>query len=205
MDLPSGTTLDYALVLPNNFVPGEAHPTLLAMPPGGQRQGEVDVVLDLYWAEEGRIRGWVVVSPVAPDGQLFFQGSENLIPEFLAAFAALYPPEGERFHVSGVSNGGLSAFRVALDEPEFFHSLLAVPGHPPTAEDADRLERLVGVLPVRMYVGENDSGWVESAEATEARLSELGGEVELTISAGEGHILRNVDAAELYDFLESAR
>lgn len=205
MELPSGATVDYTLVLPDNFVPGEAHPTLLALPPGGQGPAEVNFALDLYWEDEGRERGWVVVSPVAPEGQLFFRGSEVLIPEFLREFASLYPPEGDRFHVSGVSNGGLSAFRVALNDPELYRSVLAAPGHPPTEQDADRLDRLAGVMPVAMYVGESDSGWVESAQATEARLSELGGEVALTVSPGEGHILQNIGGAELYDFLDSAR
>ncbi len=205
MELPSGATLDYTLVLPDNFVPGEAHPTLLALPPGGQGQAEVNFAVDLYWGAEGRERGWVVVSPVAPEGQLFFRGSEVLIPEFLHEFASLYPPEGDRFHVSGVSNGGLSAYRVALNSPELYQSVLAAPGHPPTEQDSERLDRLAGVMPVAMYVGENDSGWVEAAQAAEARLSELGGDVSLTVSPGEGHILQNIGGAEFYDFLDSAR
>ena len=54
--------------------------------------------------------------------------------------AATYPPEGGRFHVGGISNGGLSSFRVAVESPERFASLVVLPGFAPIV--------LVGV-PVR--------------------------------------------------------
>lgn len=200
----AGNDLELTVVLPQSYTAGEEYPILLALPPGGQGQAEVDFALDAYWAAEAQRRGWIVVSPVAPDGTLFFRGSEAIVPELLDAVAATYPPEGGRFHVGGISNGGLSSFRVALRSPERFVSLVVLPGHPPTGDDLDRIGRLAEI-PVRMFVGENDTGWVEAAQAARDALDDAGGDVELTIVAGEGHIIRSLTGAELFDLLDAAR
>ena len=200
----AGNDLELTVVLPGDFVAGEKHPILLAFPPGGQGQREVDFALDAYWAAEARSRGWIVVSPAAPEGALFFQGSEALVPELLDTIAATYPPEGGRFHVGGISNGGLSSFRVAVESPERFASLTVLPGFPPTEDDLERLAALADV-PVRMFVGETDTSWVRGAEQALEVLEAAGGDVELTIAAGEGHILRSLTGAELFDLLEAAR
>ena len=101
-----------------------------------------------------------------------------------------------KFHVAGVSNGGLSSFRAALDHTELFHSLLVLPGFPPNEEDFGALDRLAGVLPVTLYVGENDGDWREAAERADRELRELGGEISLTVSSGEGHSLQKLTNAE---------
>ena len=205
VELSDGTTIEYTLVLPNEFEPGGTYPVLLALPPGGQGQQEVDALLDRVWEDEARERGWIVVSPVAPDGALFFEGSERYVPEFLGIIEAAYPPEGGKFHLAGVSNGGLSAFRVVLNNPELFHSLLAAPGFPPTPGDAEKLDRLAGEIPVAMYVGENDTGWREQMEASQAELRRLGGEASLTVSSGDGHIIEGFGGEEYFEFLDSVR
>ncbi len=205
VEVADGTRIEFTLILPDGFEAGASHPTLLAFPPGGQGQAEVDFALDAYWETEARARGWVVVSPVAPAGALFFQESAPLVPEFLATIAAAYPPEGGKFHVAGVSNGGLSSFRAALDHTELFHSLLVLPGFPPNEEDFGALDRLAGVLPVTLYVGENDGDWREAAERADRELRELGGEISLTVSSGEGHILQKITNAEYFDVLDAAR
>lgn len=202
-DLPSGQ-LAYTLILPDGFQATERYPILLALPPGSQGQAEVDAVLGAYWQAEAQARGWIVVSPVAPDGELFFEDSGSLLPELLDLVAATYPPEGGRFHVAGVSNGGLSAFRVALDHPERISSLLAVPGYPPTDDDRRNLDRLVDI-PVFLVVGESDSGWRQEMEATEAKLRALGAQVELVVSPGDGHIVQSTQPSVFWDFLDSTR
>ena len=129
MTLDSGQQLDYGLVLPANFDPEKSYPILLLFPPGGQTRDMVDAGFSFF--ADGAIRnGWIILSPVAPDGVLFFQGSETIIPEFLAKTAEKYKPEGNKYHVAGISNGGISAFRIATSYPERVHSLLALPGFP---------------------------------------------------------------------------
>lgn len=204
MDLPDGMTLQYAVVLPKNFDATREYPVLLAFPPGGQNQAMVQTGLDSYWAKEAGKRGWIVLSPVAPGGQLFFQGSEAYIPEFLGRTAATYRPEGGKYHIAGISNGGLSAFRVALEHPDKVRSLLVLPGFPYTEEDFQQLEKLKNI-PVAMFVGEQDTTWLEAMQATEKELSRLGGTVSLEIVPGEQHVIKSLTGEKLFDLLESFR
>ena len=205
IELKSGTMLEYALLLPENFDPDRMYPILLALPPGPQTKEMVQWGLDNYWAREAVKRGWIVLSPVAPDGVLFFQGGEGVIPELLSRTAQLYQPEGGKYHVAGVSNGGISAFRVALNNVDKVQSVLAVPGFPRSDGDFQRLNSLVDI-PVAMFVGEQDDGWVQQMEATEASLTELGGRVSLEVVAGEGHVIESLaGGGSLFDLLESFR
>lgn len=202
--LAGGTSISYTVVLPNDYARGKTFPVLVAFPPGGQGQPEVDALLDRLWAPEAKRRGWIVVSPVAPASGLFFGESSKLVPGFLDAVAAAYPPEGGKFHLAGVSNGGLSAFRAALDTPRRFSSLLVAPGFPPDESDRANLKKLTSI-PVAMYVGEHDSGWREPSARTAAELTRLGGKATLTVSPGEDHILRKITGKQLFDVLETTR
>ena len=134
---------------PEDFDPEHAYPALLALPPGPQTERMVEAGLGRYWGDLAAERGWIVVSPVAPGGVTFFQGSEHLVPELLAQVRDEHRVENGRFHLAGASNGGRSAFRVALEYPEEFLSLTVLPGFPPNDEDRRRLERIAG-MPVRM-------------------------------------------------------
>lgn len=199
------TTIEYALVLPPEFDPSQSYPILLALPPGPQTRTMVDNGLRLYWEPGAFKNGWIVVSPVAPGGILFFRGSEAFLPEFLDNISAMYPPEGDKFHVGGISNGGISAFRVATMMPERVHSVLAVPGVPANESDFEKLNLLVDI-PVAMHVGENDTGWLDRMEETEAELQRLGGDVSLTVAGGEGHVIQGLSGgAVLFAFLNSTR
>ena len=189
-----GTEIPFTLVVPDGFEMGDEHPVLLALPPGGQGQAEVDAGLARYWESEALERGWVVVSPVAPEGSLYFQGAERYLPGLLGYVSTIVRPEGGYFHVAGVSNGGLSAFKVATENPELFRSLLALPGHPPDGESQEGLGRIAATR-VWMLVGSEDEDWRESAEATGERLSELRADVTVTVLEGQGHIL-DVDPSE---------
>jgi dipeptidyl aminopeptidase/acylaminoacyl peptidase len=199
-----GTTLEYAVELPPEFSPEQKYPVLLALPPGPQTKTLVDAGLDIYWRETAWERGWVVISPVAPDGKLFFEGSEALIPELLDHVATEVQPEGGKFHLAGISNGGISVFRIATLFPMRFATLTVLPGFPPTAEDFGRLKKLIGI-PVAMYVGEEDTIWVAEMIKVEKELRRLGGEVSLEIMPGQGHVIQTLDSDTLFDFFEAQR
>lgn len=200
-----GTVIDYTIVLPPNYEAGNAYPTLLALPPGSQTPSMVTSGLTSYWRAGALANGWVVISPVAPDGQLFFQGAEQYIPEFLEQIALQYPPEGGKFHLGGVSNGGISAFRVAGANPERFHSILVLPGYPATTEDKANLAQLTNI-PIVFFVGENDSSWIAPMREASALLNNDGGNATLEIVSGEGHFIRSlIGGDELFRLLESFR
>ena len=200
-----GTVIDYFLVVPDNFSPGDSAPVVLALPPGGQGVDLTGSIVMNNYGAEAIDRGWVVVSPAAPGGQLWFQGSEVLIPGFLEWIRSWVAPETDRVHLLGVSNGGISAFRVAAENASLVASIVVYPGFPASEDDFADLDELASI-PVRMFVGENDSGWIESMQATQVRLEELGGDTELNVVPDEGHIISTLsDGTRLFDELDANR
>ncbi len=204
VELADGTEMDYVAVLPKSYSPDKTYPVLVALPPGDQSAEITENVAVTLYLREARERGWVVISPIAPRGRLFFDGAEKRIPQLLFALAERYTPEGDKYHLTGISNGGISAFRLAVDQPGLFHSLLTFPGFAREKNDFSRLGRLRGV-PVRMIAGQNDTGWVEPMRNTDRRLRELGADVTLQVEPGEGHILGTVDGRRIFDILEPLR
>lgn len=203
LTLPEGAQIDYTVVLPGAFDCHQAYPILLALPPGGQDKTMVQAGLDAYWAALAEKRGWVVLSPVAPGGRLFFEGSETVLPAFLAQTANEFQPEGGRYHLAGVSNGGISAFRVLVSYPKLFQSLTVAPGYP-IKTDADQLAALPPI-PVIMYVGAEDTSWLQPMQATQAQLAKLGWPVSLEAVPGDGHIIRHLPLPKLFEQLDALR
>lgn len=200
-----GTSIDIVVVVPDGFRRGDVAPVLLALPPGGQSLDLTESVMAGVYETEAVARGWVVVSPAAPEGVLFFDGSESLIPGLLDAVETIAAPEGERFHVAGISNGGISAFRVAGADPDRFASLVVFPGFPRSEADTAALAGLVDI-PVRMFLGGTDAGWIAPMETAAAEIEGLGGDVVLEIFPGEGHIIGSLnDGVRVFDELDAAR
>lgn len=200
-----GTEITYVLVVPPGVAPGQPTKVLLAFPPGGQDLDLTRRIVADRWHDEAVARGWVVVSPAAPDTGLYYtDASAALVPELLDAVAASYPPEGGRFDLAGVSNGGLSAFKVALANPERFRSLVTFPGNSPDGGTDPDLAKLKG-LGVALFVGGDDAAWRAGSEDTEATLRQLGIPVELTVVEGEGHIIESLTGTQLFDALERVR
>ena len=200
-----GVAIDYVISAPVGFEPGDEAPLLLALPPGGQDLAlTLSLVTGTYSPEAQRL-GWVVVSPAAPNGELFFQGSEALLPGFLDWVELWVTPEGGAPHVAGISNGGISSFRFGAQNPDRVQSLIAFPGFPRSEEDQAALAGLTDV-PVRLFVGGNDTGWIGPAENAVESLTSLGGDAELTIFAGEGHVMDSTrDGTVIFELLESFR
>src|SRR5436853_3143307 len=85
-----GTTVHYKTVLPNAYDPGKAYPAILAFGGGPQTMNTVDSVLSRNFREEAEKRGYIVIAPAAPDGQLFFEGGSRIFPDFLKMVLADY-------------------------------------------------------------------------------------------------------------------
>jgi pimeloyl-ACP methyl ester carboxylesterase len=200
-----GTTIEYATSVPAGFTTGSGAPVLLAFPPGGQDLGLAERFVEITYAPEARRLGWVVISPAAPDGTLYFRGSESLLPQFVDWIETWVDIEGDVPHIAGVSNGGISAFRYAAQHPDRMQSLVVLPGFPQSEADQDALNQLVDV-PIRMYVGGTDSGWIGPAEETMETVREFGGDIDLTIFPGEGHVMASTaDGTLIFEQLESFR
>ena len=78
-----GMIVHYKTVLPNGYDPAKAYPAILAMGGGPQTMNTVDGVLGRFFRAEAERRGYIVVAPAAPEGQLFFDDGALIFPDFL--------------------------------------------------------------------------------------------------------------------------
>ena len=200
-----GTQVTYVAVTPEGFVQGDTAPVLLAFPPGSQDLSVTQSTIDTVYKEQALNLGWVVVSPVAPDGRLFHDGSEDFMGSFANWIGQWVTPEGGALHVAGMSNGGLSSWRFASQNPERVQSLITFPGFPSSGSDRNAMEHLTDI-PIRLYVGGNDTQWVEPMQETSTDMAVLGGRLSLEIFPGENHIIASTyDGRIVFEQLESFR
>ena len=200
----AGTSVSYKIVLPNGYDPAKAYPGILVFGGGPQTMNTVDRALERNFQAEAEKRGYIVVAPAAPNGELFFQGGERLIPEFLDMILAEYRIQGRKFNVAGPSNGGIAAFHVAASHPEYFVSVTAFPGYMWRPSNA-KLDAISGMC-VFMYVGEFDRYMWHSEMKREADyLSSKGTLARYTVEIGQPHgieTLRGDQAGRLFDGFE---
>jgi poly(3-hydroxybutyrate) depolymerase len=199
----AGVTLHYKVVLPRDYDPAKALPAVLAFPPGGQGADMVMTTLVRNWQPEAERRGYIVFVPAAPNGRLFFEEGARMFPEFLDRMLAEYKIRDNKFHVAGMSNGGISAFYVAATYPKYFWSVTGFPGYLPDASPA-RINALAPMC-INMHVGEFDSGWVQDMKDQAAQFRAKGFTVRFTIEKGESHVLGTLQgsgAARLFDEIE---
>ena len=200
-----GTSIDWVLLVPPGRTKGTPGKVLFAFPPGGQDLDVTTKLVQTRWGPEALARGWVVASPAAPSTGLYYDDSSaKYVPELLDMVAKDYPPEGGKFDLGGVSNGGLSAFKAALSHPERFRSLTVLPGYSPDGGDDPNLTK-IAKIGVAMFVGGNDSGWLEPSQQTQAVLQKLGDKVELHVVPNEGHIIQSLTSKDLFDAMERVR
>jgi poly(3-hydroxybutyrate) depolymerase len=203
----AGTTVHYKVVLPTGYDPGKAYPAILALGGGPQTMNTVDSILMRNFREEAEKRGYIVVAPAAPDGQLFFEGGARIIPEFLKMILADYKIQGGKFHIAGPSNGGIAAFHVAAANPQYFVSVTAFPGYmwePSTAK-----LQAISKMCVFMYVGELDEYMWHGEMKKEAEfLRSQGSVARYTVEKGQPHrldTLAGANAGRLFDGFEEAK
>ena len=132
----------------------------------------VDATLNSVYRAQAEQRGYIVVEPAAPNGVLFFEGSERVFPAFLTKLLGDYKIVDNKFHVAGNSNGGLSAFLVAAKYPQFFWSVTGFPGF---LEDATpQQSSALAKLCIHMFAGELDSGWPDEMRQQAAKFRASG-------------------------------
>jgi poly(3-hydroxybutyrate) depolymerase len=203
----AGTSVSYKLVLPADYDAAKAYPAVLVMGGGPQTMNTVEGTLERNFRSEAERRGYIVVAPAAPDGELFFQGGERIYPAFLDMILASLEIEGGKFHVAGPSNGGIAAMHVAALHPTYFLSATAFPGYLWRATEA-KLRALADVC-VFLYVGENDEyRWHDEMEREALFLSALGTKARYSVERGEPHrigTLADESAKRLFDNFDEAR
>jgi len=195
------TTVHYKVVLPDAFDPAKTYPAILAFGGGPQTMNTVDGILSRNFRAEAEKRGYIVISPAAPDDQLFFEDGARIFPEFLKAILADYKILDNKFHIAGPSNGGIAAFHVAALHPQYFLSVTAFPGYmwQPTAAKLQAISKMC----VFMYVGENDPYmWHDEMKHEAEVLRSKGTVASYTVEKGQPHrldTLAGANASRLFD------
>jgi predicted peptidase len=200
----AGMPLNYKVVLPKDYDPEKAYPAVLAFPPGGQTSDMVFVTLSRNWAPEAQKRGYIVVIPAAPLGKLFMQDGAKVFPEFLEKLLADYKIRDRKFHIAGMSNGGISAFHIAASYPQYFRGVTGFPGFLPDATPA-RVNALAQMC-LYLHVGELDTDWRQSMQEQAAAFRAKGFTVRMTVEKGESHVigaLTGDGAARLFEEIEA--
>ena len=200
-------TVQYKVVLPNGYDAAKAYPAILAFGGGPQTMNTVEGILTRNFRAEAEKRGYIVIAPAAPGGDLFFEDGARIFPDFLKAILADYKIEDGKFHIAGPSNGGIAAFHVAAANPQYFLSVTAFPGYmwqPSTA----KLQAISNMC-VFMYVGELDEYMWHGEMKQEAEyLTSKGTVARYSVEKGQPHrldTLAGANAARLFDGFEEAK
>lgn len=201
------TAVHYKVVLPNDYDPDTTYPGVLVFGGGPQTMRTIDGALSRNFREEAERRGYIVVGPAAPNGELFFQGGERLLAQFLDMVLLDYKIENGKFHVAGPSNGGIAALHVAAGNPEYFLSATAFPGYMWQPSRA-KLEAISGIC-VFMYVGEHDEYQWHEEMKREAEYLRAGGTLaRYSLEEGQPHRLATLagpNSDRLFEGFEEAR
>jgi poly(3-hydroxybutyrate) depolymerase len=196
-----GVTVDYEVVLPNGYDASRAYPAILAFGPGPQTAELDQRIIAATFGNQAEKRGYIVVMPAAPEGQLFFQGGERIIPQFLRQILASYRIRGGKFRAAGLSNGGISAFEVASLYPQYFISITAFPGYLffPTAA---HIAAISGMC-IHMFVGQYDElGFDKPMQQEAAEFRSRGMALTYRVEKGQSHRIETLSgpgAARLFD------
>jgi poly(3-hydroxybutyrate) depolymerase len=201
------TTVHYKVVLPDGFDPAKAYPAILALGGGPQTMNTVDSILDRNFRDEAEKRGYIVVAPAAPDGDLFFEEGDRIFPEFLKMIEADYKIRDGKFHIAGPSNGGIASFHVAAANPQYFLSVTAFPGY--MWEPSFAKLQAIAKMCVFMYVGELDPYMWHAEMKKEAEfLRSKGTLARYSVEQGQPHrmdTLAGPNAGRLFDGFEETQ
>jgi poly(3-hydroxybutyrate) depolymerase len=203
----AGVDVQYKVVLPDGYDPAKSYAAILAFGGGPQTMNTVDGILGRNLQAEAERRGYIVVAPAAPNGMLFFQGGERIFPAFLDEILQDYNIVDGKFHIAGVSNGGIAAFHVAAANPDYFLSVTAFPGY--LWQPSDEKLLAMSKMCVYMYVGENDEyRWHDEMKREAEFLSAHGAIAKYSVETGEPHRIETLagdKASRLFDDFDATK
>ena len=192
-----GVSVRYHVVTPFPYVKTKAYPAIIAFSGGRQDAAAVKAAIDDYFGAEARRRGYLVFIPEAPKGYVFYGRGVFLMPELIEHFRKDFKIKGDKLDMAGYSNGGLSAFRIALKNRSRVRSLTVFPGFPVYTRDFYRLTRLKKIK-VNMFVNNVDERWKDMMDFTYERLKSLGVDVRYKVLHGDGHKIDGRDRSKAW-------
>jgi len=194
----------YKVVLPSGYDASKTYPLVLVFTGGPQTLQIATSTVDADWRAEAEHRGYIVVAPASPNGELFFEGADRIFPAFIDQMLRDY--HVGKVHVAGHSNGGLSAFHIAARYPKYFST---VTGYPGLLDGPDRaLANAVKDKCLFMHVGDRDSGWMPAMQEQAKDLASRGFRIRITVEKDQVHRLKaqEIDLSRrLFDEIESCR
>jgi len=203
----AGVNVYYKVVLPSGYDPAKTYPAILALGGGPQTMNTVDAVLNRNLRTEAEQRGYIVIAPAAPNGELFFEQGDRIFPDFLKAILADYQIANNAFHIVGPSNGGIAAFHVAAANPQYFASVTAFPGY--MWEPTQAKLKAISKMCVFMYVGEHDEyRWHDEMKHEAEVLRSMGTVARYTVEKGQPHrieTLAGAGARRLFENFEETK
>jgi predicted esterase len=197
----ANTTVQYKVVLPNGYDVSKAYPAILVFGGGPQTTNTVESTLTRNFRAEAEKRGFIVIAPAAPNGDLFFEEGARIFPEFLKQVLSEYKIQDNKFHIAGPSNGGIAAFHVAAANPQYFLSVTAFPGYmwQPNTAKLQAISRMC----VFMYVGETDEYmWHREMQREAEFLRSRGAVARYTVEKGQPHRLESLAGANAHRLFE---
>jgi len=203
----AGTDVHYELVLPDGYDSAKAYPGVIVLGGGPQTMEVVDRTIERNFRAEAERRGYIVIAPAAPGGDLFFEGGERIFPEFLKTALSYYKIADGKFHIAGPSNGGIAALHVAAENPDYFLSVTAFPGY--MWEPSNNKLLAITKMCVYFYVGENDEyRWHDEMKREAEFLSSRGTLAKYSVEKGQPHrieTLAGANATRLFDGFEAVK
>jgi pimeloyl-ACP methyl ester carboxylesterase len=180
-------------------------PTVVFLAGGSGARSSAQRVWEVVFAGRPQTNRFQVVLPYSIDVNSIDEAPRTLaiVNEVLACYG------GDPFevHLAGTSNGGLAAFALMAAHPEYFATLLGIPGafpvQDPATIDPAVLARTLAGRAVFNGVGARDSAWKPEVIATHNALVGAGIESVFVEFPGEGHVLSgSFDPSGLFRFWE---
>ncbi|MES3008311.1 MAG: dienelactone hydrolase family protein [Pseudomonadota bacterium] len=171
--LSDSSTLAVYLLFPKTDV-DVASPLVILM---GGGSGEEGIARDVQGGvgQDMADRGWVVAAPVSPNARSFRSENNRLIPLLIEALHQDARIGKGKTLLAGISNGGMSALEIAAANPQLYAGIMAIPALIPRGLN---LSPLAG-MPIYLRIGDQDeAGWQDRLEETEAALSAAGAQVD---------------------------
>lgn len=191
-----GVEFDMVVITPDIYSPNTVLPLIFALPPGSGDLSMVDAFLATYWIEEANRRGYILASP-AVMGRNLETGAHGVLDAAFEWLDQNVRYDYDRVVLTGQSNGGLGAFHVVRVRPEWFSSMIVMPGG---YGGSGSLDMLAG-KPILLAVGEQDTNWVQLAHSTRDLLRLADARPRLDVVPGAGHVFP-YDPENLFDWME---
>ena len=192
----SGMRFTMAVITPAIWTPESELPVIFALPPGAGNMNMVNAFLGNYWSQEADRRGYIIVSP-AVVGRSLEDSAREVLDAVFDWMDGNVSYDHERMALVGQSNGGLGAFHVARVRPEWFTSIVVMPGG---YGGQGSLEMLAG-KPILLTVGERDTNWVQLTQTTRDLLVLADARPEIDVVPGASHVFP-YPPEDLFDWIE---